>query len=117
MLSSLADRLKMPMSGAAQGGKKTVDDELDDQFGDSDSDDDSEKGDTNSDKSEKQSTFSAKTPLGKATVAELKAALAAKTGTKGDEKTTAKGKQQAQEDEDESGSDEDSDDDDDKATY
>ncbi len=63
---SLASKLKMPMSGAAQGGKKTVDEELDAQFGAKDDGDGSSK------------KFDPKMPLGEASVDQLQAALDAK---------------------------------------
>lgn len=75
---SLASKLKMPMAaGGAQGAKKTVDEELDDQFG---SKDDEGTG------SGKKGKFDPKTPLGEATASELQAALDAKQNAKPGEK-------------------------------
>lgn len=64
-IDSLASKLKMPMkAGGAQGGKKSIDDELDDTFG--------AKGD------DKEKKFDPELKLGEATVDQLQAALDAK---------------------------------------
>lgn len=90
-VDSLADRLQMPMSGAAQGGKKSVDDELDAQFG--------AKKDGDESSSKKGTSFDKKTPLGEATVDELQAALDAAKAKQGKKTPEETGEDEAHEDE------------------
>lgn len=90
-IESLAAKLKMPMKAAgAQGGKKSIDDELDDQFG--------AKGD------DKEKKFDPELKLGEATVAQLQAALDAKQKEEDSESADEEAKEQGGEGE-ESGKD------------
>lgn len=87
LTDSLASKLKMPMrAGGSQGAKKTVDEELDEQFGGTD-----------------EKEFDPKMKLGDASVEELQAALevAKKKGKDGKDEPTEEGEESAEEDEDE----------------
>ncbi len=74
---SLASKLKMPMAaGGAQGAKKTVDEELDDQFGGSD---DTDGGAGPDAAGGKKSKYDPAMTLGKASKEQLQAALDVKS--------------------------------------